>query len=198
MEKIEGKTYRELTLLQHLPNFRTINPNANEQTRTMAAFMYYILYDQITGLQKSQTGLAIEFRCQTTLFKRLITGKRQPGRPGRSGDTQRSWRQLEEVAEMEGATPAKLQKITPKPGHGRGKSIGKKGKWGWVKFLKIIGRIGKMVVRIVSKLRGWVKPSNRIGRIESSREQMTLYCTYCIYIRFVSEIFRVILAHSVV
>ena len=90
MEKIEGKTYRELTLLQHLPNFRTINPNANEQTRTMAAFMYYILYDQITGLQKSQTGLTVEFRCQTTLFKRLITGKRQPGRPGRSGDTQRS------------------------------------------------------------------------------------------------------------
>ena len=87
MEKIEGKTYRELTLLQHLPNFRTIYPNTNKQTRTMASFMYYILYDQITSLQKSQTGLAIEFRCQTTPFKRLITGKRQPGGPGRSGET---------------------------------------------------------------------------------------------------------------
>ena len=29
---------------------------------------------------------------------------------------------------MEGATPAKVQKITPKPGHGRGKGRGKKGK----------------------------------------------------------------------
>ena len=68
MEKIEGKIYRELTLLQHLLNFRTINPNVNEHTRTMAVFMYYILYDQITGLQKAQTGLAIKFRCQMTLF----------------------------------------------------------------------------------------------------------------------------------
>ena len=83
IEKMEGKTYRELTLLQHLPNFRTIYPNAKEQTRTMAAFMYYILYHQITGAQKAQTGLAIEFKCPMTQFKRLITGKRQPGRPGR-------------------------------------------------------------------------------------------------------------------
>ena len=127
MEKIEGKMYRELTLLQHLPNFRTINPNVNEQTRTMAAFMYYVLYNQITGLQKAQTGLAIEFRCQTTLFKRLITGKRQPGGPGRSGDTGKSSRKLEEVV-AEGATLAKVQKVTPKRGKGRGR--GNKGKSG--------------------------------------------------------------------
>ena len=73
----------------------------------MTAFMYYVLYEQITGLQKSQTGCAAEFRCQTTSFKRLIRGKRQPGRPGRSGETGKSGRKLEEVAEMEGATPAK-------------------------------------------------------------------------------------------
>ena len=29
-EKLEGKTYRELTLLCHLPNFRRIFPNATE------------------------------------------------------------------------------------------------------------------------------------------------------------------------
>ena len=40
LEKLEGKTYRELTLLCHLPNFRRIYPNATEQTRTMAAFIY--------------------------------------------------------------------------------------------------------------------------------------------------------------
>ena len=44
LEQLEGKTYRELTLLHHLPNFRRIYPNATEQTRTTAAFIYYVLY----------------------------------------------------------------------------------------------------------------------------------------------------------
>ena len=127
-EKLEGKTYREVTLLTHLPNFRSIYPNANEQTRTMAAFMYYVLYEQITGLQKSQMGCAAKFRCQMTPFKRLITGKRQPGGPGRSGETGKSGRKLEEVAEMEGATPAKQLKVTPKATHGRGRGRAKKSK----------------------------------------------------------------------
>ena len=108
MEKMEGKTYRELTLMCHLPNFKRINPNANEQTRTMAAYMYSVLYKQITGIRASQTGCATDFRCQTTPFKRLITGKRQPSRPGRSSEARGgSSRSLEEVAEMEGAPPAK-------------------------------------------------------------------------------------------
>ena len=106
-EKLQGKTNREITLLAHLPNFRTIYRNANEQKKTMAAFMYYVLYEQIIGLQKSQTGCAAEFRCQITPFKRLITGKRQPGGPGRSSEAGKSGRKLEEIAEMEGATPAK-------------------------------------------------------------------------------------------
>ena len=76
MEKLEGKTYRELTLLQHLPNFRVIYPNATEQTRMMAAYIYFVLYEQITSLKPSQTGCSTELRCQGTLFKRLITGKR--------------------------------------------------------------------------------------------------------------------------
>ena len=41
-------------------------------------------------------------------FKRLITGKKQPGRPGRSSEARGgSSRSLEEVAKMEGPTPAK-------------------------------------------------------------------------------------------
>ena len=124
-EKLQGKTYREVTLLTHLPNFRRIYPNANEQTKTMAAFMYYVLYEQITGLQKSQTGCAAEFRCQMTPFKRLITGKRQPGGPGRSSETGKSRRKLEEVAAMEGATPAKQPKVTPKTTHGREQGRGR-------------------------------------------------------------------------
>ena len=42
LEKLEDKTYRELTLLCHLPNFRRIFPNATEQTRMIAAFMYFV------------------------------------------------------------------------------------------------------------------------------------------------------------
>ena len=108
MEKIEGKTYRELTLMCHLPNFKRINPNAKEQTRMMAAYIYFVLYEQITGTRASQTGCATDFRCQTTPFKRLVTGKKQPSGPGRSSEARGgSSRSLEEVTEMEGAPPAK-------------------------------------------------------------------------------------------
>ena len=108
MEKIEGKTYRELTLMCHLPNFKRINPNAKEPPRMMAAYIYFILYEQITGTRASQTGCATDFRCQTMPFKRLVTGKKQPGRPGRLSEARGgSSRSLEEVAEMEGATPTK-------------------------------------------------------------------------------------------
>ena len=122
MEKMEGKTYRQLTLMCHLPNFKRINPNTKEQMRAMAAYMYCVLYSQITGC-------AMDFKAPTMPFKRLITGKRQPGRPGRLSEARGgSSRSLEEVAKMEGATPAKrtrkatksatTAKATPK---GRGK-----------------------------------------------------------------------------
>ena len=108
MERIEGKTYRDLTLMWHLPNFKRINPNAKEQTRMMAAYIYWVLYEQITGIRASQTGCATDFRCPTTPFKRLITGKRQPGGPGRSSEAKGgSSRSLEDIAKMEGAPPAK-------------------------------------------------------------------------------------------
>ena len=50
LERLEGKTYRELTLMCHLPNFKRINPNAKEQTRMMVMYIYCILYEQITGI----------------------------------------------------------------------------------------------------------------------------------------------------
>ena len=108
MEKMEGKTYRELTLMCHLPNFKRIYPNATEQTRTMAAYIYFVLYKLITSTRASQTGCTTNFRCPTMPFKRLVTGKKQPGRPGRSSKARGgSSRSLEEVAEMEDPTPAK-------------------------------------------------------------------------------------------
>ena len=79
-----------------------------EQTRMMAAYIYCILYEQITGIRASQTGCTTDFRCPTTPFKRLITGKKQPDRPGRSSEARGgSSRSLEEDTEMEGPTAAK-------------------------------------------------------------------------------------------
>ena len=75
--------------------------------------MYFVLYEQITGLQAAQMGCATKFRCQTTPFKRLVTGKKQPGGPGR-GQATKSTRSLEEAAEIKGGTPAKKAKGTPK------------------------------------------------------------------------------------
>ena len=123
IEQLEGKTIRELTMSQHLPDAKKIYSNATDQTRTMAAFMYFVLYEQITGLKASQTGCSRDFQCQGTLFKRLVTGKKQPGGPGRSGE-QRSKRTLEEVAKLEGNTPAKQTRRstrTPKSRTGKGK-----------------------------------------------------------------------------
>ena len=120
-EKLEGKTYGELTLLLHLPNYRTIHPNATGQMRTMAAFMYYVLYKQITGLQKAQGGCSTEFMCGAMPFKCLVTGKKQPGGPGRVSEAGKSHRSLEDVAAIEGEPAAKKPKVTPKPRRGRGR-----------------------------------------------------------------------------
>ena len=74
----------------------------------MAAYIYCILYEQITGIRTSQTGCTTDYRFSIIEFKRLITGKRQPGRPGRSSKVRGgSSKSLEEVTEMEGPTPAK-------------------------------------------------------------------------------------------
>ena len=54
-------------------------------------------------------------------------GKKQPGRPGRSVDAGKSTRKLEEIAAMEGGTPAKQRKVTLKPAHGRGRGRAWKG-----------------------------------------------------------------------
>ena len=123
IEQLEGKMYRELTMSQHLPDAKKIYSNATDQTRTMAAFMYFVLYEQITGLKASQTGCSRDFQCQGTPFKRLVTGKKQPGGPGRSSK-QRSKRTLEEVAKLQGDTPAKQTRRstrTPKSRTEKGK-----------------------------------------------------------------------------
>ena len=115
MEKMGGKTYRELMLLCNLPNFKRIYPNAKEQTRMIAAYIYFVLYEQIISIRASQTGCATDFRCPTTPFKRLVTGKKQPEGPGRlNGAKEGSSRSLEEVTKMEGNPAAKKPRRTSK------------------------------------------------------------------------------------
>ena len=126
-------TYRDVTLCTHLPDFRRLNPNVAEQMRTLAAFMYFVLYEQITGLQALQTGCVNKFRCQMTPFKRLVTGKKQPGGPGR-GQATKSRRSIEDVAAMEDSTLAKRTRaatkavLKPPSGRGQGKGRGKTSK----------------------------------------------------------------------
>ena len=45
-EQLKNMMYRDVTVCTHLPDFRRLNPNATEQTRTLAAFMYFVLYEQ--------------------------------------------------------------------------------------------------------------------------------------------------------
>ena len=101
MERMEGKTYRELTLMCHLPNFKRINPNAKEQTRTMAAYIYCVLYEQITGIRASQTGCATDFRCPTTPFKRQAGRARQEEDPAEAWKISPKWKALHPPREQE-------------------------------------------------------------------------------------------------
>ena len=80
----------------------------------MATFIYFVLHEQITGKQKSQTGCSLEFRCQTNPFKCLVTGKKQPGGPDRAGKAGKSGRKLEEIAKLEGGPTAKKPKGSPR------------------------------------------------------------------------------------
>ena len=114
-ETLEGKISADTGTTQHLPNYRTIHPSATDQSRTMAAFMYYVLHEQITGKQKSQMGCSMEFHCRTTPFKHLVTGKKQPGGQGRVSKSGKSSRKLEDVVTMEDETAAKK----PKPAIGK-------------------------------------------------------------------------------
>ena len=84
-EAIQGKMYQELLLTQHLPNHKKLQLSMTDATRTMAAFMYYALHKQLTAKAKSQQACLDDFDCKTTLFKCLVTGKKQPGGPGRKG-----------------------------------------------------------------------------------------------------------------
>ena len=100
-EILQGKTYQQLSLTQHLPNHKKLQLSMTDATRTMATFMYYALHKQLTGKVKSQQACSDEFDCKTTPFKHLVIGKKQPGRPGRKGEKGKSSQTTEEVKQLE-------------------------------------------------------------------------------------------------
>ena len=54
----------------------------------MAAWLYFVLYKQVTGSTAGQDKCAEKFGCSTTQFKRMVTGKWQEG--GKRGDDTKS------------------------------------------------------------------------------------------------------------
>ena len=64
------------TLCEAQTNFAKSTQVLEEKIEDKSNFLDIIQQVQLPAVQ-------VEFRCGTTLFKRLITGKRQPGRPGR-------------------------------------------------------------------------------------------------------------------
>ena len=105
-EAIQGKTYQELSLTQHLPNHKKLQPSVTDATRTMATFMYYALHKQLTGKARSQQACSEDFGCKTTPFRHLVTGKEQPGGPGRKGKGGKSSQTVEEVEQLESGKPS--------------------------------------------------------------------------------------------
>ena len=116
-EALQGKTYQELSLAQHLPNYKKLQLSVTDQTRTMATFIYFVLYKQLTGKAKSQQGCSEEIKCKTTPFKCSVTRNKQPDRPGRGKGEGESYLKIEEIKQQEtGGSTAKKPKVTPKPG----------------------------------------------------------------------------------
>ena len=114
-EALQGKMFQELSLTQHLPNHKKLHPSATDATRTMAAFMYYALHKQLTGKARSQQACSEDFGCKTTSFKYLVTGKKEPGGPGRGkGERGKSSQTVEEVKQLESGEPQQKR-----PRHGK-------------------------------------------------------------------------------
>ena len=79
-EKLEGKMYRELTPALHLPNYKTIHPNANEQSRTMAAFMYCFAQ---TDNRFTDITARLLSRVQASHYRQETTRRTQQGKQSR-------------------------------------------------------------------------------------------------------------------
>ena len=106
----------------HLPTPSKV-AKETEETRQMAAFRYFTLYNMIMCDRISQINCATLFKVQYLLFRRTVSGRRQPG----SLEIEKA-KKLKLLAEAEGTPSApttRSKTSSTKSSHGRGKS-GKK------------------------------------------------------------------------
>ena len=78
-KKQAGLTGKEMVITVHLPMAEGWMMDRPADERMMAAWLYFVLYKQVTGSTAGQDKCAEKFGCSVTQFKRMITGKWQEG-----------------------------------------------------------------------------------------------------------------------
>ena len=122
-KKQAGVTGEELVIMEHLPEAEPWKLGRKPNVKMMAAWLYFILYKQVTGSTAGQDKCADKFSCSVTQFKRMVTGKWQEGGKPKKDTTgtgrvtrKRTAERLAKLKEEEGKS-AKKQKKTPKVIH---------------------------------------------------------------------------------
>ena len=117
-KKQAGLSGEEMVILEHLPDAENWAVGQQAGERMMAAWLYFVLYKQVTGSTAGQDKCAEKFGCSTTQFKRMIMGKWQEGgkrkedaKSTSSEAKKRKSKRLEEIAKQErGGKKAKKAK----------------------------------------------------------------------------------------
>ena len=78
-KKQAGLSGEEMVILEHLPKAEGWKVGRPAGERIMAAWLYFVLYKQVTGSTAGQDKCADKFGCSVTQFKRMVTGKWQEG-----------------------------------------------------------------------------------------------------------------------
>ena len=117
-KKQAGLSGEEMVILEHLPKAEGWKVGRPPGERMMAAWLYFVLYKQVTGSTAGQDKCADKFGCSVMQFKRMITGKWQEGgkrkeetKSTSSVAKKRKSKRLEELAKEErGGKKAKKTK----------------------------------------------------------------------------------------
>ena len=118
-KKQAGLSGEEIVILEHLPEAEGWKVGQPSGERMMAAWLYFVLYKQVTGSTAGQDKCADKFGCSVTQFKRMVTGKWQEGgkrkeetKSTSSVARKRKLKRLEELAKEErGGKKAKKAKV---------------------------------------------------------------------------------------
>ena len=78
-KKQVGLSGEEMVIMEHLPDAEGWTVGRPSDERMMAAWLYFVLYKQVTGSTAGQDKCAEKFGCSIMQFKRMITGKWQEG-----------------------------------------------------------------------------------------------------------------------